>query len=118
MHALLLVIVILVPVLADRHDGAGRLVDGDDVGTCDVIVVVKPLRHDHLDMHLEEHVAVVAIAGVLDALKGVVLLLDVTLLEGGLRKLNVTIEAARLQLHDLGLGLPHDVRVPLAVGQV
>ena len=69
-------------------------------------------------MHLEEHVAVVTIAGVLDALKGIVLLLDVALLDGRIGELDVAVEATRLQLHDLGLGLPHDVRVPLAVGEV
>ena len=111
---LFLVLVVLIPIPADRQDDARGEVDGDDVRPRDAISIVVRLRHVVIDVHLEERVPVIIGAGRSNPFDLVVLLLNVTLLKRGRRQLHIAIEAVSLQLFDFVWCFFHHMSIALA----
>jgi hypothetical protein len=96
--ALILVLVVLVPITADRQDGARTQVNGDHIGTCDAIGIVEGLRHVVVDVHLEDGVPVVVVEADRRPVQFVILLLNVAAFRRRCREIDVAVEALRLQL--------------------
>ena len=112
--ALELLLVVRVPVAADRKDIVGPLFDSDDVRQCDAIVILERIAvNDPIYVDLVDLVAVVV--GQAVALLLGFLLLHIRMDVDGVAQVDVAVEPFNLQLPQVVLGLAHDVRHALSV---